>query len=75
MISRAGIFGFVCALLRQCVPQPGSGESLDAIADRLMFRLQYRDFGAHQTLVANHTVDAGSDRAGVRWYELRDDGV
>ena len=37
----------------------------------LMFRLQYRNFGTYQTLVANHTVNAGSSRAGVRWYEMR----
>ena len=37
----------------------------------LMFRLQYRNFGDYQTLVANHTVNAGSGRAGVRWYEFR----
>src|SRR5207245_2206028 len=26
----------------------------------------------HESLVTNHTVDAGSGRAGVRWYEIRD---
>ena len=37
-----------------------------------MYRLQYRNFGSHQTLVVNHTVDVnGGDRAGIRWYELR----
>ena len=37
-----------------------------------MYRLKYRNFGDHQTLVASHTVDAtGTDVAGVRWYELR----
>ncbi|MEZ5194516.1 MAG: carboxypeptidase regulatory-like domain-containing protein [Nocardioides sp.] len=36
-----------------------------------MYRVQYRNFGDHQTLVLNHTVDAnGADQAGVRWYEL-----
>jgi hypothetical protein len=40
-----------------------------------MFRLQYRNFGAYQTMVVNHTVDTnGSDRAGIRWYELRNSG-
>jgi PKD repeat protein len=40
-----------------------------------MYRLQYRNFGSHQTMVVNHTVDVnGSDRAGVRWYELRNSG-
>ena len=36
--------------------------------------MQYRNFGTHGTLVMNHTVDVGSNRAGIRWYELRDTG-
>ncbi|MCD4790602.1 MAG: hypothetical protein K8R37_11435, partial [Bacteroidales bacterium] len=54
--------------------QPGTAQRLDPIEDRLMYRLQYRNFGSYQTLVTNHTVDVGSDRAGVRWYELRNSG-
>jgi hypothetical protein len=61
----------MCNYARNCIPQPGTTVKLDAISDRLMFRLQYRNFGTHQTLVTNHTVDVGSDHAGVRWYELR----
>ncbi len=61
----------MCGGSRNCIPQPG-GTALDAIADRAMYRLQYRNFGSYQTLAFNHTVDVnGSDRAGVRWYELR----
>ncbi|MFZ1552287.1 MAG: carboxypeptidase regulatory-like domain-containing protein [Anaerolineae bacterium] len=58
---------------RNCIPQPGAGDDayLDAIGDRLMHRLVYRNFGDHATLLANHTVDAGNGRAGIRWYELR----
>ena len=38
------------------------------MADRLMYRLQYRNFGSHESLVVNHTVDAdGTDHAGLRW--------
>jgi len=37
----------------------------------LMFRLQYRNFDTHESLVTNHTVDAGNDHAGIRYYELR----
>ena len=51
------------------IPQPGTGQQLDTIGDRLMHRLQFRNFGTYFTLVTNHTVDAGSV-AGVRWYEL-----
>ncbi|UCC63814.1 MAG: carboxypeptidase regulatory-like domain-containing protein, partial [Anaerolineae bacterium] len=67
--------GDMCGFSRDCVPQPGTPQRLDAIADRLMHRLPYRNFGAHQTLVANLTVDAdGTDHAGVRWFELRKTG-
>ena len=52
------------------IPQPGTTQTLDAIGGQLMFRLQYRNFGAYSTLVANHTVTA-SARAAIRWYELR----
>jgi hypothetical protein len=39
-----------------------------------MYRLQYRNFGSYQTLVVNHTVDAGGGVAGIRWYEMRNSG-
>jgi hypothetical protein len=32
--------------------------------------LVYRNFGTHESLIANHSVAAGS-AGGVRWYELR----
>jgi hypothetical protein len=54
------------------IPQPGTGQQLDALNMMLMYRLQYRNFGSYQTLVTNHTVNAGG-RAGVRWYEFRKD--
>lgn len=65
----------VTAGTRTCIDQPDTTQNLDAIGDRLMFRLQYRDFGTHKTLVTNHTVNAGSGRAGVHWMELRDTGA
>src|SRR5207245_10022529 len=46
-------------------------QSLDSLGDRLMYRLAYRNFGDHESLVANHSIAAGSS-VGVRWYELRD---
>ncbi len=64
----------LCMGTRSCVPQPGTAQGIDAIGDRLMYRLAYRNFGTHQSLVVNHTVDAGSGRAGVSWYEVRDPG-
>ncbi|WP_457676866.1 carboxypeptidase regulatory-like domain-containing protein [Thiolapillus sp.] len=65
----------MCGGSRTCIAQPG-GTALDPLADRLMFRVQYRNFGTYEAMVANHTVDAdGNDKAGVRWYELRNSGA
>lgn len=60
---------------QDCVPQPGanSPEKLDTLGERLMFRLAYRRFSDHESLLVNHSVDTGppNARTGVRWYELR----
>lgn len=65
----------MCGFSRSCIDQPGTSTGLDAISDRLMHRLQYRNFGGYATIVGNHTVDAdGNDRAGVDWFSLRNDG-
>jgi hypothetical protein len=53
-----------------CVPQAGTSNQLDTLADRLMYRLAYRNFGDHESLVVSHSVTNGSG-GGVRWYELR----
>ena len=63
-------------MLRMYIPQPDTDVLLDALSDRPMYRLQYRNFGTHETMVFNHTVDAldtpyGYGQAGIRWYELR----
>lgn len=55
-----------------CVPQPGTSVELETLTVWPMWRLQYRNFGTHETMVVNHTVDVdGADHAGIRWYELR----
>src|SRR5258708_6263088 len=38
-----------------CVPQEGSPYNLDVLGDRLMFRLSYRNFGDHESLLINHS--------------------
>lgn len=63
-------FTQLCPTTRSCVPQAGTTSRLDAIADRLMFRLAYRNFGDHESVVGNFTVSSGSV-AGIRWFELR----
>jgi subtilase family serine protease len=64
----------MCGYSRNCIPQGGTRRRVDAISDRLMYRLQYRNFVTYETLVVNHTVDVGGDHAGIRWYEVRDPG-
>ncbi len=53
-----------------CVPQPGTTNTVDSLADRLMYRLAYRNFGTHESLTVNHSV-AVSGGGGVRWYEVQ----
>ena len=53
-----------------CIPQPNPGEKVDGLSDRVMFRLAYRNFDDHESLVVNHTIQGGA-LAGVRWYEIR----
>jgi hypothetical protein len=56
-----------------CIPQGGTSQQLDTLGDRIMYRLAYRNFGDHEALVVNNTVDVGGTQ-GVRWYELRMSG-
>lgn len=53
-----------------CIVQPGTSNRLDSLADRLMYRLSYRKFATHESMVINHSVTSGTG-VGVRWYELR----
>jgi hypothetical protein len=59
------------ALLQNGITQKGTNTKLENLGDRLMYRLQYRVFNGYSAMVLNHSVDAGSNRAGIRWYELR----
>jgi hypothetical protein len=66
-----------CAATGACIVQPSPGEVLDALGDRLMYRLAYRNFGSHESLVANHSIKAsgtGKAPSAVRWYEVRSPG-
>jgi hypothetical protein len=58
-----------------CIPQPNTRQKLDSLADRLMYRLAYRNRAGVESLVVNHTVKVGglkrSEIDGVRWYEIR----
>ena len=57
-----------------CIVQPPPGLLLDALGDRLMYRLAYRNFGDHEAMVVTHSVapSGGSTASSaVRWYEVR----
>ena len=89
----AAAFTALCTAGRSCVPQPGvatgtsgtTGNWLDGIGDRFMFRAAYRNFGTqaspNESLVSNYTVctgtcdngnggAVGTGTAGVRWFQL-----
>lgn len=65
-------FTELCPTTRSCVPEQGvtSGNRLDGIGDRLMFRLTTRFIGGHESTVGNFTVNANGV-AGIRWFEMR----
>jgi uncharacterized repeat protein (TIGR01451 family) len=54
-----------------CIPQPGTATILHAIPFWGMFRFPYRNYGTHEALAGNFTVDAdGNDGVGIRWFIL-----
>ena len=64
----------LCDYERNCIPQPGTTRKLDTLSNRLMHRVQYRNFGGWETMVTSQSVDTGNDHAGVRWYHLENIG-
>ncbi len=57
------------------IPQKGTPQLLDSIAEWPMWRFVYRNFGTHETLLGNFSVDAdGNGHIGIRWFELRKTG-
>jgi hypothetical protein len=57
-----------------CVAQRGTSQKLETLSDRLMYPLQYRNFGTYETLVTNHIVKGPSAQAAIRYYELKRSG-
>lgn len=72
---------FPCApTSRDCLPQPGitnPAQYLDILSyrQRPTFRLAYRNFKTHESLVTNQSVEATLGVAGARWYEIRRDAA
>ena len=59
-----------------CIDHFGGNGLLSAIMQVIMHRPQYRNFGTHESIVLNFTVDVdGSNTAGIRWIELRKSGA
>lgn len=59
-----------------CIPQGGTGQKVDAVSEWPMWQMQYRNFGSGiERLVGNFSVDVGSDRSGIRWFELSRSGA
>jgi Abnormal spindle-like microcephaly-assoc'd, ASPM-SPD-2-Hydin len=55
-----------------CVPQSGTSQTLDSLADRLMWRLAYRNFpDGHESLIVNHAI---GPQSAIRWYEIWNPG-
>ncbi len=69
---------FPCRRLntRACIPQPRTPRNIDILSyrQRPTWRLAYRNFGDHEALVTNQSVEARPGVAGVRWYEIRRPG-
>jgi hypothetical protein len=61
---------------RNCIPQPGTTQRIDILSyrQRPTWRLAYRNFGTHESLVTSQSVEAQPGIAGMRWYELRRPG-
>lgn len=57
------------------ITQPNANYNLQSLSNRLMNRLDFRHYEGYDAMVTNHTVDCdGNDHAGLRWYELRNEG-
>lgn len=57
------------------IPQKNTTVKLDAISGRIMFRLPFRKFSDHWSIVCAGTINIGSGVAGIRWWELRKQGT
>jgi len=53
------------------IPQKNTSVKLDDFGGRMMFRLPFRKFTDHWSIVCNAAVNAGGGIAGIRWWELR----
>jgi hypothetical protein len=65
---------YPCTSGRNCIPQLGTtnGVDIQSYRQRPLHRLAYRNFGTHESLVTNQSVEASAALGGIRWWEIRD---
>ncbi len=65
---------YPCTSGRNCIPQAGTSNGIDiqSYRQRPLHRLAYRNFGTHESLVTNQSVEASAALGGIRWWEIRD---
>jgi hypothetical protein len=58
---------------RACIPQPATTNKIDHLGyrQRPLHRAAYRNFGSHESIVTNQSVEAVTGISGIRWWELR----
>lgn len=63
-----------CPNFKPCVTQLDTTNVLAGWGDRMMYRIVYRNFGDHESIVMTHSIQQGtgaSQSSGIRWYEFR----
>lgn len=65
---------FPCGGSRACIDQLGTTNKIDiqSYRQRPLHRLAYRNFGTHESLVTNQSVESSANIGGIRWWEIRD---
>ena len=58
--------------IRDCIPQPTvATNTVDALSNRPMMQLKYRNFGAFEAMVVNQTIDISGSSVSARVYARR----
>jgi hypothetical protein len=76
--TATGIFNTYCAPEPAINPLNNAHFHVDSVGDRLMPRLDYRNFGTYESFLVSHTIRTGKNtntQTGIRWYELRGSGT
>jgi len=63
-------FSLACGGFSDCVQQPAPGDFLEALGDRLLYRLARFDDGTNQHFLVVHDIN-NTTAVGEAWYEFR----